>query len=1089
MTRLGRLAVQRPKAVLAGWLTVFGILALLGLGVEHRLHRTDLRIPGSGADRASALADRSFGRGQTLSVLLEGPPQTLAARGPRIAAALERRPGVDVLSPWSGGPAARNLRPAPGRALLVLRLTSDYDQASESVIPGLRKTLADAVDPPLRSHLTGFADIGRGIERASLSALTRAELIAAPLLLLILLLVFRTPIAAGVPLLIGMTTIGASRGLLSLMNATVVPLDAIALNLASMMGLALGVDYSLLMVSRFREELHAGASPDEAARIAMGTAGRTVRFAGLALMAATVGAYAVAPGSIFASASAGIMAGVVLSVIAAGTGLPAVLALLGRRLDGGRRDREGSRWGALAWRAIRRPAVAGGLVLLLLGALALPAAGMQSGPPDPRMLPASSVERQDFEAVGRALGSGWSAPYEIIVSARQGTITEPRRMAALSRWQRSLAADRRVHAVLGPGAIYARTAPLRAAPARLAGAGDAVRAGRHAQARIAGGLRRVHDGVGQVDDGLAQAAAGATALAGGTTRLADGVAPLRSGLAKAQRGAGALAAGARRALVGARRLAAALRGARATAASGVPDIERLAAGLDDGARGLTALREPAQLSERELRAAQQALDGMLPTSKADPGYAAAYRHVATALAAVSGRNPLSGARVRAGYDGLDAGLAQAATGAQTAAGGVRSLLRATRRAADGLERLATGAGELARGLARLRAGADRLTGGTGELTAGGARLDAAIGQLGGGARRMADGLAGGRPRVHALGDGVGRLQAGVQRLRRRTGQLAHGLDQARRLTPALRSGFFALAALDSAPQGERRAASYAVNIDHGGNAARIVVVEATDPTQSGDPLRARLERDADRLQHETGMDVAVGGAAASLQDFDAATSSRLPLLVLVLMVLTYVVLVPVLRSVVLPLLAVVLNVLTVAAAFGVLVLCFQGHAPPLGGPGFIDAMMVMGVFSVCFGLSIDYEVFLLARMREGWERTGDTSAAIRHGLDRTAAVITGAALIMTAVFVAFAMADVINMREYGIGLTIAVILDATLVRLVLLPAAIRLAGRAAWWMPRWLDRLLPDVAVEAPEPASAPVTAPRFVRDPEPALAEVGRAR
>src|SRR3954470_16348988 len=94
MTRLGRLAVARPKAMLAGWLTVFGVLALVGLGVEHRLHRTDLRIPGSGADRASALAERTFGRGQTLSVLLEGPPQALAARGPRIADALERRPGV-----------------------------------------------------------------------------------------------------------------------------------------------------------------------------------------------------------------------------------------------------------------------------------------------------------------------------------------------------------------------------------------------------------------------------------------------------------------------------------------------------------------------------------------------------------------------------------------------------------------------------------------------------------------------------------------------------------------------------------------------------------------------------------------------------------------------------------------------------------------------------------------------------------------------------------------------------------------------------------------------------------------------------------
>jgi RND superfamily putative drug exporter len=163
--------------------------------------------------------------------------------------------------------------------------------------------------------------------------------------------------------------------------------------------------------------------------------------------------------------------------------------------------------------------------------------------------------------------------------------------------------------------------------------------------------------------------------------------------------------------------------------------------------------------------------------------------------------------------------------------------------------------------------------------------------------------------------------------------------------------------------------------------------------------------------------------------------------------------VPVLRSVLLPLLAVLLNLFTVAAAFGVLVLLFQGGAP-LGGPGYIDAIMVSGVFSVVFGLSIDYEVFLLARMREGYALTGTTQGAIEYGLRRTAGVVTGAALIMTGVFVAFAMSNIASMRQLGVGLTVAVLLDATLVRLVLLPAAIRLTGDRAWWLPRPLERVL-----------------------------------
>jgi RND superfamily putative drug exporter len=315
------------------------------------------------------------------------------------------------------------------------------------------------------------------------------------------------------------------------------------------------------------------------------------------------------------------------------------------------------------------------------------------------------------------------------------------------------------------------------------------------------------------------------------------------------------------------------------------------------------------------------------------------------------------------------------------------------------------------------------------------------------------------------------MEQGMARFRRRTDALAGSLGDGRRLEPALRSGYFALAAMDGAPAQQRTGAALAIALDRGGTAARLVVIGADTSTSSGDPLRARLERDAARLSPETGMQVAVGGPAATLQDFDGATTGKLPLLVLVLVLVTYLVLVPILRSVLLPALAVLLNVLTVAAAFGVLTLGFQGSAP-LGGPGFIDAMMVMGIFSVVFGLSIDYEVFLLARMREGWDLHRDTDAAIRHGLHRTAAVITGAALIMTGVFIAFAAADIISLREYGIGLTIAVVLDATLVRLVLLPAAIRLLGRRAWWMPRWLDRRLPDVQLEREAP-----DVPRFARE------------
>jgi uncharacterized membrane protein YdfJ with MMPL/SSD domain len=155
-----------------------------------------------------------------------------------------------------------------------------------------------------------------------------------------------------------------------------------------------------------------------------------------------------------------------------------------------------------------------------------------------------------------------------------------------------------------------------------------------------------------------------------------------------------------------------------------------------------------------------------------------------------------------------------------------------------------------------------------------------------------------------------------------------------------------------------------------------------------------------------------------------------------------------LRSVVVAGIGVVLNLLAVGATLGLLRLLFQGDAPLLGGPGEIDAVAVTAIFGVVFALSIDYQVFIVSRVREEWLRTGDAAAAVQLGLARTARVVTGAALSMLGVFFAFGLADVASLRQFGVGLAIAVIIDATLVRLVLLPAALHLAGDWAWWSPK-----------------------------------------
>jgi RND superfamily putative drug exporter len=170
---------------------------------------------------------------------------------------------------------------------------------------------------------------------------------------------------------------------------------------------------------------------------------------------------------------------------------------------------------------------------------------------------------------------------------------------------------------------------------------------------------------------------------------------------------------------------------------------------------------------------------------------------------------------------------------------------------------------------------------------------------------------------------------------------------------------------------------------------------------------------------------------------------------------TFIVLLVVFRSPVLAFCAVLLNLVTVGAAVGVLIICFQSDPPLLGGPGYLDAIALSGIFAIIFGLSIDYEVFLISRLLEGRAVTGTTEGAIEYSIEKTATIITGAAFIMAGVFLAFAVSPVTNTRQFGVGLTVAVMLDATVVRLILLPALVKLFGERTWAVPAWLDRVLP----------------------------------
>jgi RND superfamily putative drug exporter len=227
-----------------------------------------------------------------------------------------------------------------------------------------------------------------------------------------------------------------------------------------------------------------------------------------------------------------------------------------------------------------------------------------------------------------------------------------------------------------------------------------------------------------------------------------------------------------------------------------------------------------------------------------------------------------------------------------------------------------------------------------------------------------------------------------------------------------------------------------------------------------------------RLRDELPAGTDVGGAPGFTVDFVDRIAGSMGLIALFVLALSYVVLLLLLRSVVLPLKAVVMNLLSVGAAYGVLVGVFQlGWVDGLFGfesPGYIDALTPPLVLAIVFGLSMDYEVFLLSRIRERWAATGDPRGSVAEGLQASARTITSAALIMASVFAVFVGTGVPSIQELGFGCAVAIVIDATIVRLILVPATMELLGRWNWWLPEPLARVLPDVAIEnAPSPAPA----------------------
>ena len=240
-----------------------------------------------------------------------------------------------------------------------------------------------------------------------------------------------------------------------------------------------------------------------------------------------------------------------------------------------------------------------------------------------------------------------------------------------------------------------------------------------------------------------------------------------------------------------------------------------------------------------------------------------------------------------------------------------------------------------------------------------------------------------------------------------------------------------------------------------------MVFTAIPTTGPADPdTSATIERVRDAIPGN----VYVSGITAITDDLNAQLSDTLPLFIGFVIAVSFVLLMLVFRSIAVPLKAALMNLLSIGGAYGVLVAVFQwGWGTSLlglAGPTPITSIIVVIMFPILFGLSMDYEVFLLSRIREEYDRTGDNTESVARGLAGTGRVITSAALIMIVVFLSFVSSPVPSLKMLGLGLATAIFIDATIVRMVLVPATMALLGKANWWLPGWLDRALPHLVVD-----------------------------
>ena len=1001
--RLGAWCARRKVVVFLAWLAV---IALVAAGVVAFGLRTnnDVTLPGTGAQHASDILRQSFPPQQNSQspvvfhatqgkVTDAGNKRAIESSLAAIAHAGHVATVTSPFSPRAGKPqVSADGTTAVAEVLLDVNGFQLTKQVAASVMAG--------ADPARKAGLQVEAggSLGTVISQTKPRG---SELIGTVAAVIILAFTFGSLVAAGLPLVTALIGLGIGLGLVGLLGHLVAIPDS-GPTVAAMIGLGVGIDYALFIVFRHRDELAAGTPVAESIARTMATSGSAVVFAGctviIALLALLVSRVPLLGAMGYAAGIA-----VLVAVLAAITLLPALLSLLGHRIDGlrlgGRRAavRQGAGaatvaagaagetgaqtaataagetgaqpaarsgadnvWGRWAALVTRHPWLALGAALLVMVPLALPTLTLKLGQEDVGVTPTSTTQRRAFDLVSSALGPGANGPLAIV--SRFDPVATPSTEYTTDN-NKAQALKRQIDA--GRRSLSAKSAALKKEQAALTADQAALQA---QSAQLRAGQSALQSQAAALQAQRSQLLGEEAALTARKDRLA----------AESQ----------------------------ALAARG----KALAAQIAAVQPQIAASSDPAQVAQLEAQLAALAAQAQSVRAQS-----AALQKEAAPLVA-------QGKRLAAQGDAL------AAQGDTLSAQGAALQAKANDLAAQGAA--------LKRRAASLTSRADQLRQEQRRLTAQGKQAEALKKKLtdmltkAGGEARATD------PRVVALQDALART-AGVASV--------------------------------SPPR-----------IDKGGDAVMLGVTATTRPADPKTVALVRRLRDTviPAATKGQGVTAYVGGKTAAFVDLATLIGARLPLVIATVLALSFLVLLLAFRSLLVPLKAILCNLLAVAAAFGIITAVFQwgwglslvGLANPYGTVPIVSYVPLL-MFAVLFGMSTDYEVFLISQIFQFHAAGQGPHEAVRSGVGTSARVITAAAAIMVTVFASFVLNGDPVIKEFGVGLSIAILLDATIVRLVIVPATMVLLGEWNWYLPRWLQ-WLPRIDLPQEAPAGGAGEAP-----------------